>query len=39
MELEDGFGVTISESDAEHFKTIADVIRSIIERLRGREHR
>lgn len=37
MEFEEGFGVTISDSDAEQIQTVADAIRYIIERLRGRE--
>lgn len=34
MELEEEFGITISDNDAEQIRTIADAIRYIIERLR-----
>jgi len=37
MELEEHFGITLRESDAEQIKTIADAIRYIIERLHERE--
>ena len=36
MELEEAFGITMQEGDAEQIKTIADVVRYIIERLRER---